>query len=120
MTPPSLQQGDDGPPVSALQLALAALGFDVGSVDGSFSDMTATAVSQFQESQKLDPSGVVDDATWEVLGGQSFDRSEQVQISGDEFPSIARALFFAEDVDAYLQDLGIDSTTITDNDAPVA
>ena len=120
MTPPSLQRGDEGPSVSALQLALAALGFDVGSVDGVFTDSTATAVSQFQASQGLDPSGAADDATWEALGGQPFDPSEKVQVSGDEFPSIARVLSFAEDVDAYLQDLGIDSTTITDDEAPVA
>jgi len=120
MPPPDLQTGDEGPTVSALQLGLSALGFDVGPVDGVFSDTTATAVAAFQENQGLDPNGVVDAATWEALGGQSFDPSERVQVSGEAFPSIARALFFGADIDGYLQDLGIDSTTISDDEDPVA
>jgi peptidoglycan hydrolase-like protein with peptidoglycan-binding domain len=116
---PTLQQGDAGPSVSALQLGLAALGFDVGPVDGEFSDTTAAAVAQFQEAQGVAATGVVDDATWELIGGQSFDSSEATQFNPDEFPSISRAVTFSQDIDAYLQDLGIDSTTISDDD-PVA
>lgn len=70
MPNPFLQEGDEGPPVSALQLALATLGFDVGSVDGVFRDTTTNAVKQFQGSQGFRASGTVDDATWELLGGQ--------------------------------------------------
>src|SRR6266446_4353427 len=70
MSLPFLQQGNEGPVVSALQLALAALGFDVGPVDGMFGDATVSAVTQFQESQGVAASGTVDDATWELLGRQ--------------------------------------------------
>ena len=118
MPPPPLQVGDEGPAVSALQLALAALGYDVGAVDGVFTDATAAAVMQFQVNQGVAPTGAADDETWEVLGGQNFDPANKVQISADEFPSIARALYFGGDIDAYLQDLGIDSASISDdNDA---
>jgi peptidoglycan hydrolase-like protein with peptidoglycan-binding domain len=94
MSLPTLQQGDQGPGVSAMQLALAALGFDVGKLDGVFSESTAIAVATFQKSQGLDPSGVVDDATWELLGGQAFDPSEGPQINIEEFPSLARVVIF--------------------------
>jgi peptidoglycan hydrolase-like protein with peptidoglycan-binding domain len=116
MSQPSLQKGDEGPPVSALQLALAALGFDTGAVDGAFGTTTEAAVLRFQESQGMAASGVVDDDTWAALGSQSFDPSQVTQVSAAEFPSIARAIFFGADIDAYLQDLGIDSATISDDD----
>ena len=115
MSFPVLQQGDEGPAVSALQLALSALGFDTGAVDGVFRDTTVAAVTQFQEAQGLAVTGVVDDATWESLGGQPFDSNEVTQVSAEEFPSIARALAFANDVDAYLEELGIDAASIVDD-----
>lgn len=120
MFQPVLEQGSEGPSVSALQFALAALGFDVGAVNGVFSEATAAAVVQFQNSQGIEASGVVDDDTWTALGGQSFEPSEKTQVSGQDFPSIARAIFFGADIDSYLQDLGIDSTTISNDDGPVS
>jgi peptidoglycan hydrolase-like protein with peptidoglycan-binding domain len=105
--------------VSALQLALAALGFDVGTVDGSFSETTAAAVRSFQENQGTTVSGVVDDTTWELLGRQPFEPDQITQVSAEEFPSIVRALAFAEDVDGYLQDLGIDAASINDDEPNV-
>jgi peptidoglycan hydrolase-like protein with peptidoglycan-binding domain len=116
MSGPFLQQGDEGPSVSALQLALAALGFDVGAVDGVFNDATAAAVRQFQESQGVPASSAVDDDTWAALGGQPFDPSAVTQESAEEFPSIARLIYFSADIDAYLQDLGIDSSSINDDE----
>ena len=115
MPSPFLQQSDEGPAVSALQLALAALGFDVGGVNGVFGDSTVTAVKQFQQNQGIVSTGTVDDGTWAALAGQPFGTSERMQISAKEFPSMSRAIFFADNIDAYLQDLGIDSTTITDD-----
>lgn len=120
MAQPFLERGDEGPVVSAAQLALAALGFDVGSVNGIFDDATAAAVMSFQENQGLAVTGSVDDETWAALGGQSFDPSERTEIGPEEAPSIARAVFFSSDIDGYLQDLGIDSTTIIDDDDPVS
>jgi N-acetylmuramoyl-L-alanine amidase len=116
---PFLQQGDESPSVSALQLALAALGFDVGEVDGVFGTSTTTALMRFQESQRVRATGTVDDNTWELLGGQPFKSTELTEISAKEFPSIARSLFFAGDVDGYLNDLGIDAASINDDERPV-
>jgi hypothetical protein len=76
-------------------------------------------VAQFQESQGVSATGTVDNSTWELLGGQSFDPTEATQVSAEEFPSIARAVFFGGDVDAYLLDLGIDPTSISDDEEPV-
>jgi len=120
MPGPFLQLGDEGPAVSALQLALAALGFDVGGVDGVFDEATMTAVQQFQENQGIALSGAADEPTWDVLGRQPFDPAERVQVSPDEFPSIARALSFADNVDAYLEDLGIEAASISDDEDPHA
>ncbi len=116
MAGPFLQQGDVGPSVSALQLALAALGFDVGAIDGVFSATTAAAVLRFQQSQGVPASGTVDDQTWGVLGGQPFNPSDRTQVSAEEFPSIARAISFNADIDGYLNDLGIDASTIKGDD----
>lgn len=116
MAGPLLQRGDEGPSVSALQLALAALGFDVGAVDGVFADTTAKALLLFQESQGVVTSGAADDDTWAALGSQPFDPSEKVQVNAEEFPSIARAILLGADIDAYLEDLGIDSASIIDDD----
>lgn len=118
MTIPTLQQGDTGPSVSALQIALAALGFDVGQVSGEFDEQTSLAVQNLQKSQGVPITGVVEDDTWAILGGQSFGSDEISQISGAEFPSIARAVFFSADIDAYLQDIGIDASTIVDDEIP--
>jgi peptidoglycan hydrolase-like protein with peptidoglycan-binding domain len=115
MSLPTLQQGDSGPAVSALQVALAALGFDVGEIDGVFNEATAAAVRSFQQNQGTEASGIVDDPTWELLGGQPFQPDQKTQISAQEFPSIARALTFANDVDGYLEDLGIDAKSINDD-----
>jgi peptidoglycan hydrolase-like protein with peptidoglycan-binding domain len=100
MSGPALQRGDEGPSVSALQLALAALGFDVGDVNGVFGDTTAAAVLRFQNNQGIAATGTVNDDTWAALAGQPFEQSQRTQISAPEFPSIARAIFFANDTDA--------------------
>jgi peptidoglycan hydrolase-like protein with peptidoglycan-binding domain len=118
MEAPFLQQGDGGPAVSALQFALAALGFDVGVVDGIFGEQTQAAVRQFQENQGIDATGTADEGTWQALGGQPFTPDERTQLSAQEFPSIARAIFFANDIDGYLADLGIDPASIDDDEEP--
>jgi hypothetical protein len=38
-----------------------------------------------------------------------------VQINPDEFPSLARLIVFSADVDAYLEDLGIDTADLRDD-----
>ncbi len=57
-----MEIGDEGADVLQLQMALAALGFGSGSdfsVDGTFSDTTATAVAAWQQSIGARPDGIV-------------------------------------------------------------
>lgn len=59
-----LRQGDTGPEVLELQLALAALGMNIASVDGTFDGVTDSAVRQFQSAVGLSETGIVDEDTW--------------------------------------------------------
>jgi hypothetical protein len=45
--------------------------------------------------------------------------SEQTtnQFNADDFPSLARVLYFGEDVDGYLQDLGIDTSDLDSDES---
>jgi hypothetical protein len=68
-----------------------------------------------------------DGEQWQPVGGgtsestesydQSYEQSTTNQIDADEYPSLARVLYFGEDVDGYLQDLGIDTAGL-DTDEP--
>jgi hypothetical protein len=53
----TLKPGDTGDQVSALQRALASLGFSPGKVDGVYGPGTKSAVEQFQRSVKSPPTG---------------------------------------------------------------
>lgn len=50
----------DGPDVAQLEANLAALGFDPGTVDGEFTEMTAEAVRAWQEAADLAETGRVE------------------------------------------------------------
>jgi peptidoglycan hydrolase-like protein with peptidoglycan-binding domain len=58
-----LKPGDTGAQVTALQRALAQLGYTVGTVDGDYGTATKTAVEQFQTASKLTPDGLFGTAT---------------------------------------------------------
>ncbi len=70
---PLLQKGQTDTaaqgPIAHLQTLLNEYGY-VLTVDGQFNEATFQAVSNFQFSHDLPPTGVVDRATWEVLMGQ--------------------------------------------------
>lgn len=71
--PPSsgpLEVGREGEVVFELQRSLnAKLPADAAvTVDGSFGPNTAAAVRRFQAANGLEPTGVVDEATWRALG----------------------------------------------------
>lgn len=61
---PVLQLGARGEGVSELQATLKLLGFYAGPVDGVYSELTAQAVSAFQELAGLSPDGVAGANTW--------------------------------------------------------
>jgi peptidoglycan hydrolase-like protein with peptidoglycan-binding domain len=63
----SLRRGDRGDEVEKLQRALAALGFAAGEPDGVFGQVTQAAVVDFQQSNNLDPDGVVGPDTVRLL-----------------------------------------------------
>ena len=52
--------------VKSLQSSFNAAGFDTRGIDGFFRQSTASAVQSFQETGAIEPSGVVDDRTWQV------------------------------------------------------
>jgi Putative peptidoglycan binding domain len=58
-----LRQGDSGSAVKELQLALTKLGGDVGTTDGTFGQLTETAVATFQQANGLTADGIVGAAT---------------------------------------------------------
>lgn len=62
-----LMTGDD---VRDLQEGLVALGFGVGSVDGTFGPQTYTAVLEFQRRSHLPETGEADDRTWGAMADQ--------------------------------------------------
>ena len=64
---PALKLGSRGEEVIELQAALKLLGFYTGTVDGIFSQSTARAVSQFQETAGLAPDAIVGQDTWNRL-----------------------------------------------------
>ncbi len=62
-----LSIGSRGRAVRALQTRLQETGYYSGSVDGVYGVGTLQAVVAFQEDQGFEPTGRLDDATWEAL-----------------------------------------------------
>ena len=61
-----------------------------------------------------------DGEKWQAVEGgasESSDQSNVNQINADDFPSLARVLYFGEDIDGYLRDLGIDTTGLDTDEA---
>jgi hypothetical protein len=62
-----------------------------------------------------------DGSQWQPVGGQSSDSSTGGTGSSDapmdwsQFPEIARAIHYGNDVDAYLTDMGVDPSVITED-----
>jgi len=108
---PQLQFGDSGIEVSAFQVVLTALGFDVTDADGSFGDSTREAVISFQSSQGLDGNGIVSDSVWDAVASLPF--SQPVQLAPEEFPAFARLDAAAGDSVAWLTSLGVDPSVLS-------
>lgn len=65
---PTLRRGDLGQNVVHLQTRLAAMGYNVGKIDGIFGIKTLEAVKAFQIDNNLTVDGIVGAKTWAVLG----------------------------------------------------
>jgi hypothetical protein len=63
----TLKPGDSGAQVRALQRALKALGYSVGTVDGQYGPTTKTAVASFQHAAGLTADGVFGPKTLNAL-----------------------------------------------------
>jgi hypothetical protein len=63
----TLKPGDSGAQVRALQRALKALGYSVGTVDGQYGPSTKTAVASFQHDAGLTADGVFGPKTLHTL-----------------------------------------------------
>lgn len=61
---PWIEPGSEGKEVRVLQDHLKGLGYFEGSLDGEYGTATQTAVSEFQTSQGLEATGVLDGETW--------------------------------------------------------
>ncbi|MBO4457779.1 MAG: peptidoglycan-binding protein [Butyrivibrio sp.] len=66
----NLQRGDNSNTVKYLQQGLRMLCFNPNGLDGIFGPGTENAVKRFQSMYGLVPTGVVDDATWNMLKNQ--------------------------------------------------
>jgi len=65
---PTIQEGSTGADVTVLQQRLNALGYDVGTADGTFGPGTKEQVIKFQTDKGITPAdGVVNAATWNAL-----------------------------------------------------
>jgi peptidoglycan hydrolase-like protein with peptidoglycan-binding domain len=63
----TLKSGDTGPQVKALQQSLNAIGFSVGTADGTYGPATMVAVEKFQVAKGLAEDGVAGPATLAAL-----------------------------------------------------
>ncbi|TMM31696.1 MAG: peptidoglycan-binding protein [Actinobacteria bacterium] len=64
---PTVGPGDSGEAVSQAQRALRRTPDTTLAVDGVYGPLTETATKEFQQSQGLPQTGVVDEATWKAL-----------------------------------------------------
>jgi hypothetical protein len=64
---PTLKLGDKGQAVRIAQAALKAKGYSL-SVDGEYGRITESIIKQFQKKYELPETGIIDEATWELLG----------------------------------------------------
>ena len=63
----SLERGDTGEAVEALQTILQELGYPIDEVDGSYGPQTVQVVREFQRRNGLNPNGVFDKETADAL-----------------------------------------------------
>lgn len=80
-----LQLGDRGPGVQQLQTQLQAKGYYYGTIDGVFGPDTRTAVLQLQSDRGLPQTGVVDDAVYTALAGDTVPPTTLPGVVGLQF-----------------------------------
>ena len=97
----TLRQGDTGPQVQLIQLALTRAGFPPrGGTDGIFGSGTAEALRSFQRSVSLVPDAVAGPLTWNALNKWLLGYTAVTIRSGDTMYKIARR--FGTDVSSVM------------------
>lgn len=71
----TFEAGDQGSDVATIQAQLNSLGFDAGTPDGDFGDLTVSAVKAFQKARGLEADGVVGAQTYRALMGRDIPAS---------------------------------------------
>ena len=84
-----LRPGDEGDDVTALQEALAGLGYYTGAASGTYDNATAAAVRLFQRDYRLDVDGKAGPQTQDLLDDIVAGTSDIVMASQDEVGEVA-------------------------------
>jgi len=65
----TVQEGDEGDRVLAVQLRLIDLGYNVPKATGLYEERTSRAVRTYQKQARLNQTGAVDEITWHFFDG---------------------------------------------------
>jgi len=95
--PAALRRGDAGPEVLALQERLAALGYWLGTADGSFGSLTQQAVYALQGAAGLQRDGAVGPATRAALDAGTLPRARSERGAVTEIDRDAGLISFVRD-----------------------
>lgn len=116
---PELRKNQSGEWVQYLQQLLQQAGYWSGEANGEFDDQLESAVMQFQTAYGISADGMVGQATWDALTGNSSGSEEtddQVYIDADlaELNLIIQANC---DPEEYLRLIGIDPAVLAEAEA---
>ena len=125
----ALRIGDSGAEVEALQGALAAAGYALGTLDGKFGNITRGALLAFQADNGLPITGAADAATWQALSNgaqrpiqpqRAGEIAKQLREEGSATIAGADKAKIAAWVSSVLGALGLGKSVITAGAAPAA
>ena len=94
-----LGKGDVGPRVQELHRMLKSLDYEIDEQSETFSHETESAIKEFQEHRGLDPSGICDQKTWDLLVENSY-------VLGDRLLYLGRPMLRGEDIAELQRSLG--------------
>ena len=87
----TLRYGDTGEAVSQLQTRLRALYYYTGPVSGEYGSMTQTAVAAVQTAYGMEPTGVADAETLDLIYGECY-RPLKYNDQGEDVKSLQQKL----------------------------